>query len=924
MESDCLHLSILSFNMHGFYQGFSVIEHLIKSDAPDILLLQEHWLTPANMDIFGKYFPDFFTFGCSAMSKQVESGILRGRPFGGVITLINNRLRNITETIFCDERYSIVRVANYFIVNLYLPCVGTTDRLLICENVSENVQAWRDRYSMCDCIIAGDFNVDLDGSDAVAQYLTKCVQDSSLARCDKLYRKVPTYVNDALGHSSCIDYILVSCPSNVYDFAVLDPDVNFSDHLPLKMTLLCYFSARVKKNLSSRPCSRNDVCDLYLRWDKADLKSFYAYTGCYLSGLCDKLDDVLINFCDANNRGINFDAAFQVDALYNDLVNILRAGDQAFVPRAKKNFYKFWWTEELDLLKKDSMDTNKLWKAAGKPRSGPIFTRRQSSRLLYRKRLRDEQKAETYSYSNDLHEALIRKDSVNFWKCWRAKLDTSNRCAEVGGCVDSAVIVNKFANHFSSSYRCSSYSQADNLRIEYERLRGSYCGHPVIDNELFETEVICRIISNMKRGKAPGIDGLSVEHLSYSHPALPVVISKLFKLIFACGYVPGGFKQSYIVPIPKIRDCRTKAMTYDDFRGIAISPVVSKVFEHCLLDYFQTFLNSGDNQFGFKKGVGCSHAIQTVRNVVDQYIKAGYTANLCAIDLSKAFDKINHHALFTKLMKRHVPNKLLGILENWLSGSHACVKWNNLWSYMFKINFGVRQGSVLSPVLFAIYIDEVCNCSKFYRHSFVILYADDILLLSPSVSILEKLFTNCEVELTYLDMTINSKKSCCLRIGPRCDKYCKNICTSDGNLIPWVEEMRYLGIFIVKSRIFKCSLDHAKRSFYRAVNGIFGKIGRIASEEVILELIKTKCLPVLLYGLEACPLSKTNLKSLDFPINRFFMKLFNTSDMQTITECQMIFGVRLPSAIIAERCRIFSTKYEACNNLLHKLSLCPM
>lgn len=73
------------------------------------------------------------------------------------------------------------------------------------------------------------------------------MQDSSLARCDKLYRKVPTYVNDALGHSSCIDYILVSCPSNVYDFAVLDPDVNFSDHLPLKMTLLCYFSARVKK-----------------------------------------------------------------------------------------------------------------------------------------------------------------------------------------------------------------------------------------------------------------------------------------------------------------------------------------------------------------------------------------------------------------------------------------------------------------------------------------------------------------------------------------------------------------------------------------------------------------------------------------------------------------------------------------------------
>jgi len=211
-------------------------------------------------------------------------------------------------------------------------------------------------------------------------------------------------------------------------------------------------------------------------------------------------------------------------------------------------------------------------------------------------------------------------------------------------------------------------------------------------------------------------------------------------------------------------------------------------------------------------------------------------------------------------MKRHVPNKLLDILENWLCGSHACVKWDNLWSYMFTINFGVRQRSVLSPVLYAIFIDDVCTCSKFYRYSYVIFYDDDILLLAPSVTIgiLESLFTSCEVELTYLHMAVNSKKSCCLRVGPHCNKHCKNICTSGGHLIPWVDEMRYLCLFIVQSRAFKCSLDHAKRSFYRAANGIFGRIGTMASEEVILELIKTKCLPILLYGLEVCHLSNSN------------------------------------------------------------------
>ena len=78
----------------------------------------------------------------------------------------------------------------------------------------------------------------------------------------------------------------------------------------------------------------------------------------------------------------------------------------------------------------------------------------------------------------------------------------------------------------------------------------------------------------------------------------------------------------------------------------------------------------------------------------------------------------------------------------------------------------------------------------------------------------------------------------------------------------------------VKSRSLKCSLDEAKRGFFRATNAIFGKVGRVASEEVVLELVKCKCLPILLYGLECCPLNKSDVKSLDFAVTRFLMKLF--------------------------------------------------
>jgi len=184
---------------------------------------------------------------------------------------------------------------------------------------------------------------------------------------------------------------------------------------------------------------------------------------------------------------------------------------------------------------------------------------------------------------------------------------------------------------------------------------------------------------------------------SQSPVYIAVVLSKLFQLIMLHGHVPSGFWHSYIVPVPKIKDCRTKSVACDEFRGIAISPILSKVFEHCILNRFHTWFSSCDTQFGFKKGSGCRNAIYSFRKAVDNLTQSGSTANVCSIDLRKAFDKVNHCALYIKLMKRFVPTALLEVIENWLSGCYAFVKWYDSSSFAFSICFGVRQGSVLSP-----------------------------------------------------------------------------------------------------------------------------------------------------------------------------------------------------------------------------------
>jgi len=96
-------------------------------------------------------------------------------------------------------------------------------------------------------------------------------------------------------------------------------------------------------------------------------------------------------------------------------------------------------------------------------------------------------------------------------------------------------------------------------------------------------------------------------------------------------------------------------------------------------------------------------------------------------------------------------------------------------------------------------------------------------------------------------------------------------------------------------------IDQAKRSCYRAANSIFDRVGRLASEEVMVQLFRHKCLRILLYDLEVCNLDKKLLQSLDFTVNRFFMKLFKTSNIEIVHYCQSVFGCELPSTLLGKR-----------------------
>ena len=330
----------------------------------------------------------------------------------------------------------------------------------------------------------------------------------------------------------------------VGEFYVLEPSINFSDHLPLIMSCV----VTVNDSCSNEQTSASAKTQRFPRWDKADLGAFYQYTGDKFMLVLRELDAMCESESDAYDNSC-------LDVLYDAVVSTLIEGENQLVPIRGKHFYKFWWNEELTLFKQMAIDAYKAWKAAGKPRSGLVFNNRQRSRLQYRKLIKEYQQAPTSSYTNDLHEALLKKNGTAFWKCWQSNCEPSFKCYKVENCVDPDVIVSKFAVHFSRACSANDESKEKLLYNNYCDMRANYSGLPLQERHAIDTELVSSVISRLQRGKAADNDGVSAEHLMYSHPSICVVLYKLFNLIMQHRYVPSGFRNSYIVPIPKIKDC---------------------------------------------------------------------------------------------------------------------------------------------------------------------------------------------------------------------------------------------------------------------------------------------------------------------------------------------------------------------------------
>jgi hypothetical protein len=138
------------------------------------------------------------------------------------------------------------------------------------------------------------------------------------------------------------------------------------------------------------------------------------------------------------------------------------------------------------------------------------------------------------------------------------------------------------------------------------------------------------------------------------------------------------------------------------------------------------------------------------------------------------------------------------------------------------------------------------------------------------------------------DLKLNPTKSVCMRNGPGFKITDCKIYLNEHPLV-WKSDLRYLGLFTLSGKRFKCSLQQSKQKFYRAANGILGKIG-LAYHCLILSLIDIFCMPVLTYGFEALCFSEGDRNLMDFVYSSIFFKIFNVKENKTIQQCQFFSG----------------------------------
>ena len=380
------------------------------------------------------------------------------------------------------------------------------------------------------------------------------------------------------------------------------------------------------------------------------------------------------------------------------------------------------------------------------------------------------------------------------------------------------------ANLFSRKFEGLLNKKCSSLRSDFLSHVLASLSNSMLQDVSFTEEEVFDAINQLNPSKSDS-HGIFSEHLKSCCSVIALPLSLFFTAIVRHGHMPQLLHDSTLVPVPKNNK---DASVSTNYRPIALSSTLSKVLEQLILCKYSNTFTSNHLQFGFKPGSSTSLCTGMIKNIVSRYIHNGSSVLSCFLDASKAFDSVDHGILFKKLSDRGLPLAVVRFLLSWYSSQECFVRWGSCCSRSFSVSNGVRQGSVLSPLFFALYLDDLLSdlaesgVGCYWGNMFAgcLCYADDIVLLAPCQSALRIMLKICCNYASNNGLEFNSSKSqlICFRKSSRSTHPIS--IHMNGQLLHLSDEVCHLGHILSFNLCDRNDILRATKDFNRKLNYI--------------------------------------------------------------------------------------------------------
>ena len=826
-------LTILSLNCQSINAKFEQLKIYIEkynshcsNNTIHVICLQETWLT-AESDLSLLQLNGYNLIS-TPRSCSAHSGLAIYLAEHLSYEVIDVTSSDIWDGQFMKIYVDVNNEKHLVIGNIYHPPRPAVDNIMqFNREISSTLSQFRNEKHV---LLTGDFNINLLRSSEnshIDDFLENMITNSYIPKIT-----VPTRLTQCNG--TLIDNFFLKMSQNFsYSIAgVLRHQI--SDHLPY-FIIIDYFSCPKPKSklLSVNLCSRNSFENF-----KKDLQD----------------PNTMHNLQQIMGK--------DTDESYNQFNSILTPIINKHFPRKKVRFKKHkhkkskWIT--FGILKSISYRDKMYSKFKNTPENDENYNARKINLATYNKILKQCIRQAKCDYFHKCFQNF-RHDISKTWKTINDILNrTDNKKDFPKHFVINEAIVkdrNLIANEFNKYF----VEIGTRLAEDIDRPSGvtfeSYFNHLNVTSEFkFQTvneEIVLKVIDNLKPKTSYGTDMISNKLLKHVKNELLNPITNLINQTLSTGKFPKLLKIAKISPIFKKGD----DTLLSNYRPVSVLPSVSKVFEKVIYnqiyEYFTDKKLLYNSQYGFRKNHSTEYAaMELIDRVIKEMDLYKIPINIY-LDLSKAFDTLDHNILLSKLSFYGINGRALELIKSYLSDRFQFVMFEDIRSNLMEIKCGVPQGSILGPLLFIIYMNDLQFSSTQFN---MVIYADDTALCTTlNLDSTNQKKLNAELKLINQWLQINklslnvSKTKAMLFHTPQ-RKVTYPTLKIDNHKIEFVSKFNYLGIIIDENLNWNVHIETLTKKISKTI-GIINKLKNQLPTETLLNIYNALVASYLNYGI---------------------------------------------------------------------------